>query len=864
MKKLSYLLLVAIVLLSATTQAAAQMVTVSGFVIDSVSGTPLEGANIYLRADKFGETTLKDGSFSFRVQKGRRVELSVSFVGYTTQTRKLTVTKDTQLKIALVQDNRLPDVKVYASRRNFGVRSSQMSAIDVPIEQVKALPALFGEVDVMKALQKLPGVQPSGEGNAGILVRGGKYDQNLIMLDGGTLYNAEHLKGFVSALNADMIERLSFYKGAFPARYGSRVSSILDIGIKEGDFDSYHTEVGVGLLSSRVHIEGPIFKGKTSFNVSARMSYFDALVQPMLEEIYDKPDAMKPYTKMNYYDINAKIVHKFSERDKLSAVLYLGKDISDAAPTNSRQTYKTSEFGESRGSFLADNSKNNSTDNSWGNTVSSLFWTHSFSEKFSMNANLSFSRYNYKLKMSNAENKKVTEPDNAAHPGLLYYLFDEDSYATYRSGINDYGAAVDFYFLPDKNHSLRWGTKFSLQHLTPVVDVYKNTIEKKIINGTATSAQPAYKEIRKLVDTTLGHNRDLKTISLYVEDDWSLSERWKANIGAHYSLYLVEGKSYHSIEPRLSLRYLLTDKMSLKASYTRMSQGIHLLSSSNLVMPSDIWVPATENIPITKSDQWAAGVNYDLGKGVELSAEGYWKLTDNTLDYKEGSSYMTAQGDWESLVAVGKGKAYGVELFLQKKTGRTNGWVSYTWSKSLRKYDRPGQEISGGRTFYDGNDRRNNINVAIFHRFNEHWEISASWSYMTGKRGIISTTAMYGGIMEEFDPFEQIMSGWAPYWMAITNPGSDGGSAYFQQYCRYYTYSERNGFKLPDSHHLDIGLNYSAKLPNGELGIGLTIYNIYNRQNISYAYLGYDKGDNVIKGVCMFPFMPSLSLSLKF
>ncbi len=359
MKKLSYLLLVAIVLLSATTQAAAQMVTVSGFVIDSVSGTPLEGANIYLRADKFGETTLKDGSFSFRVQKGRRVELSVSFVGYTTQTRKLTVTKDTQLKIALVQDNRLPDVKVYASRRNFGVRSSQMSAIDVPIEQVKALPALFGEVDVMKALQKLPGVQPSGEGNAGILVRGGKYDQNLIMLDGGTLYNAEHLKGFVSALNADMIERLSFYKGAFPARYGSRVSSILDIGIKEGDFDSYHTEVGVGLLSSRVHIEGPIFKGKTSFNVSARMSYFDALVQPMLEEIYDKPDAMKPYTKMNYYDINAKIVHKFSERDKLSAVLYLGKDISDAAPTNSRQTYKTSEFGESRGSFLADNSKNN-------------------------------------------------------------------------------------------------------------------------------------------------------------------------------------------------------------------------------------------------------------------------------------------------------------------------------------------------------------------------------------------------------------------------------------------------------------------------------------------------------------------------
>ncbi len=860
MKKLYYISAMVIILLMAgNIGASAQTITVSGFVTDSATGTPLEGANIYIRVDKFGETTLKDGSFTFRIAKGKKVDLSVSFVGYTTQTRTLTATKDTLLKIAMVQNNCLPDVKVYASRRDFGVRSSQMSAIDIPITQVKALPALFGEVDVMKALQKLPGVQPSGEGNAGVLVRGGKYDQNLIMLDGGTLYNAEHLKGFVSALNADMIERLTFYKGAFPARYGSRISSILDIGIKEGDFDKYHAEVGVGILSSRVHMEGPVFKGKTSFNISARLSYFDLLVQPILEDIYDRPDAVKPYANMNYYDINAKIVHRFSEKDKLSAVFYQGKDINDAKPSSSRQTSRMGVFHGEEGTFRADNTKDNSTDNSWGNTVSSLFWTHSFSEDFSMNANLSFSRYTYRLKMSNTENRQVNKTNNTTNKDLLYYLFDENSYANYRSGIDDYGAAIDFILAANRNHSLRWGTKISMQHLTPVVDVYKNTFEKDMTEYT--SGQPVYEERRKLVDTTLGQNRDVKTISLYVEDDWSLSERWKANLGAHYALYLVKGKSYHSIEPRVSLRYLVTNDMSLKFSYSRMSQGIHLLSSSNLVMPSDIWVPATENIPITKSDQWAAGVSYDLGHGIDISAEGYWKLTDNTLDYMEGASYMTASGDWENLVAVGKGKAYGVELFLQKKSGRTNGWVSYTWSKSLRKYDRPGQEINRGASFYDGNDRRNNVNIAIFHRFNKHWEISAAWSYMTGKRGVISTTAMYGGVVEEFDMHTELMSDWGEFPFKL---GEGGGSSFFHKYCRYYTYGERNGFKLPDSHHLDIGVNYSAKLPNGELDIGLTIYNVYNRQNIAYTYLGYDKGRNVLKGVCMFPIMPSISFTLKF
>lgn len=856
MKKFSYLAAIATGLLLCSLNATAQSVNVSGFVTDSETGAPLEGANIYIPSERIGGTSVKNGSFGFRIQKGKRIVLSVSFVGYTTQRHELTADRDTVLRIALTQDNRLSGVSVYASRRNFGVRSSQMSAIDLPVEQVKAMPALFGEADVMKAIQRLPGVNPAGEGNAGILVRGGKYDENLIMLDGATLYNAEHLKGFVSALNADMIESISFYKGAFPARYGSRLSSILDIGIKEGDFDKHHAEIGAGLLASRIHIEGPIFRGKTSFNIAARASYMDAIVQPMLEEIYDKPDAVKAFARMNYYDINAKVVHRFSDRNKVSAVFYNGKDINDAAPSDSRQIIEiTSPRPEDNKTY--DNTKNNSTDNSWGNTVSSLFWTHSFDENFSMNANLNFSRFKYDLTSTNLENRKIficRRNSDSGVPDLLSSLYDEDSYATYRTGIYDYGAAVDFLMVSGTRHNLRWGAKYSLQHFTPTVDVYKKTYSKKLKIGS----EDVYIENSTFKDTTLGKNHDLGTMSVYMEDDWSISERLKANLGIRCAIYLAEGKRYTSIEPRVSLRYLVNANMALKFSYSRMSQGFHLLSSSNLVMPSDIWVPATENTPLEKGDQMALGVSYDMGRGIELSVEGYRKLTENTVDYREGTSYMTTSGDWENLIALGKGDAYGVEFFLQKKTGRTNGWISYTWSKSMRKYDRPGQEIFGGETFYDGNDRRHNMNITLMHRFNRHWDISAAWSYMTGRRGNIATTAMYGGKPLDMDSTPYYFDSSHLYEVDPDRPLN------FYDFKRYYTYTERNGFKLPDSHHLDLSVNYSCSFPKGDMIIGLTLYNIYNRKNPSYTYIGYRKNKTVLKSVCLLPFMPSLNFTLKF
>lgn len=839
-----------------TLKVSSQTVAVSGYVVDATSGIALQGAHIQTKSGKYGQTANKEGFFSFRFPIGKAADLTFSYVGYASEKRSLILKQDTILKVAMTQHNRLPDVQVYAPKSDFGVTSSQMSAMELSTAQVKVLPALFGETDVMKVLQRLPGIQSTGDGNAGIIVRGGNYDQNLITLDGSTLYNSEHLKGFISALNVDMVENIVFYKGAFPARYGARLSSVLDVGIKEGNFEQYHGSSTFGMLSSSIHLEGPIRKGTTSFNVAGRFSYFDVIVQPILEKVYDRPDALRPYLSMNYYDLNAKLTHKFTSRDKISIVFYLGNDVNNSAPTDSRQQYKHSVTTPTGNRiFQYDNNKANSTDNTWGNIVSSIFWTHRMNEHLSVNSNLSYSRYKYRLKIaSEIHNEKEDVTDFSPGKTLLWH--DEDSYAQYHSGIDDAALTIDFRYTPHSQHYIRWGGKFSLQNFSPIVDIYKWTYGKEWLNDR-------YVETEQLVDTLLGERQSLKTIALYAEDDWNLSYRWKMNAGLRYTLYLVKNKIYSSIEPRMSFRYILADDMALKASYSQMAQGIHLLSSSNLIMPSDIWVPVTHDVPLMKAKQWALGYNYAIQQGLDLSIEGYFKAMDNVIDYREGVSYMTSSGDWQEMIALGKGRAYGVEFLLRKQTGNTTGWIGYTWFKSLRKYDRKGKEISNGKEFYAGNDRRNNLNIVASHTFDKHWTLSATWTYQTGRRGILSTTAIYGGKLDEYDPYGHPFSGDSYLGGDRYGDGPDG-KAYFRKFSRFYTFSERNGYKLPDIHRLDVSVNYHIKHQRGESVLGLAIYNLYNRQNTSEVYIGYEKNETVLKGICMFPFMPSLNYTFKF
>ena len=713
-----------------------------------------------------------------------------------------------------------------------------MSAQVLTSQQVKEVPALFGEIDVIKSLQRLPGVQSSGDGTAGIFVRGGNYDQNLITLDGSTLYNGEHLKGFVSAINAEMVDNVVLYKGAFPARYGSRLSSVIDIGVREGDFESYHGSASIGMLSSKVQAEGPIWKGHTSFNVAARASYFGAIVQPLLKSVYDNKKAMEPYAKMNFYDVNAKLVHRFSESDRLSAVFYWGKDVSNSSPTDSETNFG-SKSGETR-------TKKNETKNNWGNLVSSLYWTHTAGDRFLMNVNASFSLYDYRLSQNVSgyyESRKMEQ---------LQRLTEEVSETRYDSKVKDASITADFRFRPVAAHDLRWGVKGSLQQLSPIIHAYSYNYDYTPSKVTRTET-----------DRTIGKRQNLLTASIYAEDDWTVAPWLMANVGLRYSLFSVENKTYGSLEPRASVRFLLTPAMALKLSYARMAQGVHLLSSSNIVMPSDIWVPVTEKIPLMRSNQYAGGVNYEIMKGLEVSVEGYYKTMDNVLEYNNGASWLNCTGDWQSLVSLGKGRSYGVELMAQRSVGNTTGWVSYTWAKSLRTFDRPGQELNGGREFFAGNDKRHNFNIVVVQRLGQHWKLSASWTYQSGRRGILANTSMYGGVLQEWDPSFRPESSTLKEQEYMQNPNE--AEHWAEMPGLFTTYRERNNYKLPDVHHLDVGITYSVNHRRfGASEVNLSFYNLYNQQNINSVYIGTNNKKYVLKGICMFPFMPSLTYTLKF
>lgn len=592
------------------------------------------------------------------------------------------------------------------------------------------------------------------------------------------------------------------------------------------------------MLSSKVQAEGPIWKGRTSFNVAARASYFGAIVQPLLKSVYDNKKAMEPYAKMNFYDVNAKLVHRFSESDRLSAVFYWGKDVSNSSPTDSETNFG-SKSGETR-------TKKNETKNNWGNLVSSLYWTHTAGDRFLMNVNASFSLYDYRL------SQNVSGYYESRKMGQLQRKTEEVSETRYDSKVKDASITADFRFRPVAAHDLRWGVKGSLQQLSPIIHAYSYNYDYTLSKVTRTET-----------DRAIGERQDLLTASIYAEDDWTVAPWLMANVGLRYSLFSVENKTYGSLEPRASVRFLLTPAMALKLSYARMAQGVHLLSSSNIVMPSDIWVPVTEKIPLMRSNQYAGGVNYEIMKGLEVSVEGYYKTMDNVLEYNNGASWLNCTGDWQSLVSLGKGRSYGVELMAQRSVGNTTGWVSYTWVKSLRTFDRPGQELNGGREFLAGNDKRHNFNIVVVQRLGQHWKLSASWTYQSGRRGILANTSMYGGVLQEWDPSFRPESSTLKEQEYMQN--RDDAAHWAEMPGMFTTYRERNNYKLPDVHHLDVGITYSVNHRRfGASEVNLSFYNLYNQKNINSVYIGTNNKKYVLKGICMFPFMPSLTYTLKF
>ncbi len=789
MKKV--VILIAYVLCAAV--GMGQSHTISGFIRDASSGEALIGANVLVDSAFVGTATNTYGFYSVTLPAGQK-KLIISYVGFEQQVMELALRSNQHVDFELKPFVNLEGVEVVANSATEQVQSTRMSTINVPIKTIKSIPALAGEVDVIKAIQLLPGVQSGTEGASGLYVRGGGPDQNLILLDGVPVYNANHLFGFFSVFNADAINNIELIKGGFPARYGGRLSSVLDISMKEGNMKEFHGEGSIGLISSKLTLEGPIIKDRTSFIVSGRRTYMDVLAQPLIKMANDSEDK----TGYFFYDLNAKLNHVIGKKDRLYLSVYTGSD----------DFYQKSEPTQYLFEGIIHEEKTESGLN-WGNLTSALRWNHLFNEKLFANTTLTYSNYQYNIYNYS---KSVIKEGGGALTDILSHK--------YYSGIQDFGGRIDFDYIPHPEHYVKFGAGNTFHMFSPGVTAYKKTVENVVgVDSTA--------------DATCVNANEL---FMYVEDDYKVNDRLKINAGIHYSAFLVDGKYYHALQPRLSARYLINDGLSLKASVVNMQQYIHLLSNNTIGLPTDLWVPSTNKIKPQNAWQGALGITKRLPYDMAFSVEGYYKLMENVIEYKDGSSFMKSNAIWEDKIESGHGWSYGVELFLEKRTGNLHGWIGYTWAHSKRDFI----EINEGNIFPYKYDRRHDVSVVLNYKIDDVWDVSASWVYGTGT-ALTLQTVRYNG------------------------EGEIGMDNFYNPYTNLSSFENRNDFRMAPYHRMDIGFKRTKEKKWGQLCWNFGLYNAYNRKNPFFYRLGYDKNDHkVLKRISIFPILPSAGLSFKF
>ncbi|WP_037361300.1 TonB-dependent receptor [Asinibacterium sp. OR53] len=750
--------------------------TVSGIVKDKSTGEVLIGAAVKIEELNTGTTTNAYGFYAISVKPGTHT-LNVSFQGYQLFSQKTELRADLRNDIELMPVSTvLNEVVVSSKRKNEHIAKPVMGVEKLNLSEINLLPVLLGERDVLKSIQLLPGIKSAGEGNSGFFVRGGSADQNLILLDEAPVYNASHLLGFFSTFNSDAIKDVSVYKGSMPAQYGGRLSSVVDIKMKDGNSKDYNVSGGLGLISSRINIEGPIVKDKGSFIISARRTYADQFLKL-------SKDTTVNNNKLYFYDLNLKANYMLGKRDRLYLSGYFGRDVLGFAET-----------------FKSD----------WGNTTGTLRWNHIFSRNLFSNTSLIYSNYNYVIKIKSGKQ-------------LL----------TINSKIEDLNFKQDFDLFLNNNNKLKFGANAILHTNSP---------------GRVTSDDSAF------TGNKVQNKKSLES-AVYFSHEIKASERLNLIYGLRLSNLTVLGPgnfytydtagnttdtmrygpgatvvSYWNLEPRISASYQLNERRSIKASYTRNVQNLHFLSNTTTSSPTDLWLPSTNNVQPETADQFAIGYyQTSANDQYELTVETYYKWMQHQIDYKSGA-LLRANDNVENQLLYGVGRAYGIEWLLRKKYGRLSGWVGYTLSKTERRFD----QINNGQYFPARQDITHDISVVGIYKLSDRWTLSGTWVYNTGN--------------------------------AVTFPSGK----YHVNGQTVFVYTERNGYRMPPYHRLDIAAtveNKKNKSRRYQSSWTFGIYNLYGREN-AYTITFQDDPDHPEKTqalrTALFKFIPSITWNFKF
>lgn len=783
-----------------------QRVVISGFVRDRASSESLIGASVYDVESRRWTTSNADGFFSLPLESGNEVCLHISYVGYDTYRKAFMLRKDTTLSVLLSTHQRLAEVVITGEATSSSlVQAPEMGHMQLNKETVKKTPVLFGEADIIKTLQTLPGVSAGTAGMAGMYVRGGNGDDNLYMIEGNPLYQVNHIGGLFSAFNAEAVKDVEFFKSAFPARYGGRLSSVVDVHTKDGNMKEYHGSAMLGLTSGSFNLEGPLVKDRTSFNFSLRRSWIDALSAPAIaiwNATRDKGQN-KLVARYAFTDLNMKINHQFNGRSRGYAGLYWGNDFLKG--------------GEKESGNNKYEKKNISTLR-WGNVMAFAGWSYVFNNQLFGNLNAAYTHYSSTLK---GDYYQGTPASHVSHTNST------------RNSIDDISVRANFDYRPTASHHLHFGANYIHHRFHPVDETSRFSNGPTTLTGQSNN------------DVLPAHE-----LGIYLEEDWKMNRKLRLNAGLRFGVYVIGWKAYTSLEPRFSARYLINPRLSVKASYARMSQYVHQINESYINLPTDTWMPVSHKLKPMVSDQISLGTYYTTKeKMYSFSVEGYYKWMRHLMDYKDNYQFMPPSTPWEDKLTQGKGRSYGVELMARKEKGKVTGWMGYTLSWNDRQF----AEISKGERFPAKFDNRHKFNIVANWKVSPKVELTGSWTYMTGNRVTVS-----------FENYEAVSS---PQFSGqhFPLPGSELVPPYMDiSGLNYYT--ERNNFRLPAYHRLDLGINIYRPKKKGRLGIwNVSLYNAYSYMApVSIHKRTWNNAECYFEKLGIIPVIPSVSYTYKF